>query len=205
MSFIAELRRRNVFKAGIAYVLVAWLILQAGDVLGPALRLPEWSNSLLAFFLILGFPIVLVFAWAFELTPDGFRPETGNTSQDTSGGKKGRILDVAVIVLLLVAAGYFFWESRLSNENTEPGVAEPPQTEIRTDEPRPIRPAVNKIAVLPFANVWSSMPSCLSLASRSLHGRLFSVSRISQATSVRSAGPWEWPTSSKAVSGPLAT
>lgn len=153
MGFIAELRRRNVFKAGIAYVLVAWLIMQAGDVLGPALRLPDWSNSLLAFFLILGFPIALVCAWAFELTPDGLRPETSSTSEGGPPDRNGRRLDITVIVLLLIAAGYFFWESRISNEQAESAASGPNQAEPLVQNAQPALPAANKIAVLPFANV----------------------------------------------------
>ena len=71
MSFIQELKRRNVFRVAIAYVIMAWLVMQVGDTMVPALHLPAWAASLLAFFLILGFPIAMFFAWAFELTPDG--------------------------------------------------------------------------------------------------------------------------------------
>ena len=77
MSFFDELRRRNVFKVAAAYVIVGWLIMQAGDTLAPALLLPEWINSALAFFLILGFPLALFFAWAFEMTPEGLKKRKG--------------------------------------------------------------------------------------------------------------------------------
>ena len=66
MSLFAELKRRNVFKVAAAYIIVGWLIMQAGEVMGPALRLPEWINSALAFFLILGFPLAMFFAWAMR-------------------------------------------------------------------------------------------------------------------------------------------
>jgi hypothetical protein len=56
-------------------VIVGWLIMQAGEVMGPALHLPEWVNSTLAFFLILGFPLAMLFAWAFEMTPEGLKKE----------------------------------------------------------------------------------------------------------------------------------
>ena len=75
MSFFAELKRRNVFKVAAAYIIVGWLIMQVGDTLGPALLLPGWINSALAFFLILGFPLAMFFAWAFEMTPDGLKKE----------------------------------------------------------------------------------------------------------------------------------
>jgi len=75
MKFFAELKRRNVIKVAIAYIVVGWLIMQAGEVMGPALNLPDWVNSMLAFFLILGFPLAMIFAWAFEMTPDGIKKE----------------------------------------------------------------------------------------------------------------------------------
>jgi len=67
-SVWGELNRRNVVRVAIAYVIIAWLILQIGDTLGPELRLPDAVNTALAFFLILGFPLAVIFAWAFELT-----------------------------------------------------------------------------------------------------------------------------------------
>ena len=62
MSSVRELKRRNVLRVAIAYLIVSWLILQVGEVLAPALRLPDWTNSALAFFIILGFPLAMVFA-----------------------------------------------------------------------------------------------------------------------------------------------
>jgi hypothetical protein len=68
MAIFDELRRRNVFRVAAAYLVIAWLLVQAADTLAPALHLPEWVNSAVAFFLILGFPLALFFDWAFELT-----------------------------------------------------------------------------------------------------------------------------------------
>ena len=70
MSFIKELKRRNVFRIGIAYAIVSWLILQLTDVLMPLLNLPEWAGRLVFLLLVIGFPVALIFAWAFELTPE---------------------------------------------------------------------------------------------------------------------------------------
>ena len=75
-NFFDELKRRNVFRVAIAYLIVAWLLLQVGDTLESALHLPDWANTLVAFFLILGFPLALFFAWAYELTPEGLKKET---------------------------------------------------------------------------------------------------------------------------------
>ena len=75
MSFFEELKRRNVFRVAIAYLVIAWFLLQVGDTLAPALLLPDWINTALAFFLVLGFPLAILFAWAFELTPEGIKLE----------------------------------------------------------------------------------------------------------------------------------
>ena len=70
-KFITELRRRNVVKVGIVYLVVAWVVMQVADVMFPALRLPLWTVTLVAALVIIGFPIALMLAWAFELTPAG--------------------------------------------------------------------------------------------------------------------------------------
>lgn len=112
MSLFAELRRRNVFRVGIAYIVLAWLLLQVGDTLAPALHLPEWINSALAFFLILGFPLAIFFAWAFELTPDGLKLEKDVDREESITPLTGRKLDRTIIVLLVFALGYFIWQSQ---------------------------------------------------------------------------------------------
>lgn len=83
MSFIDELKRRNVFKLGVAYVIVAWLLLQVADVILPTFRTPDWVMQAFTFLLLLGFPLALILAWAFEITPDrtsifGLKPTTGS-------------------------------------------------------------------------------------------------------------------------------
>ncbi|HEY5642789.1 MAG TPA: hypothetical protein VIS31_07920 [Woeseiaceae bacterium] len=107
MSFINELKRRNVFRVGIAYVVVAWLLLQISDTLVPALRLPDWFNSGVALLLMLGFPIALLFAWAFELTPEGLKKEKDVVRSKSVTQVTGRKLDKVIIGLLAVTLGYF--------------------------------------------------------------------------------------------------
>lgn len=72
-SFFTELRRRKVFRVAGVYVLVAWLMLQAGEILFPAFEIPDWGLRMMAILALLGLPIALVLAWAFEVTPDGVR------------------------------------------------------------------------------------------------------------------------------------
>jgi TolB-like protein len=139
-----ELKRRNVFRVALAYAIVAWLVLQIGDTLAPALLLPEWANTLVAFFLILGFPIALFFAWAFELTPEGLRKETEVNSSESISQLTNRRLDFIIIGVLVVALGYFAVDKYVL---VEPAVGKITDQLLRADSPR------NSIAVLPFVNV----------------------------------------------------
>jgi hypothetical protein len=72
-SFFSELKRRNVVRVSVAYIVASWLLIQAAGVLEPALLLPEWLDRVVTVFLLIGFPVVIIFAWAFELTPDGVK------------------------------------------------------------------------------------------------------------------------------------
>ena len=74
-EFLIELRRRNVVKVATVYVVVGWGVIQAADVLFPALTLPKWTVTLVVALVIAGFPISLMLAWAFELTPSGIARE----------------------------------------------------------------------------------------------------------------------------------
>lgn len=107
MSFFVELKRRNVIKVAVAYVIVGWLIMQAGETLAPALHLPEWVNSLLAFFLILGFPLAVFFAWAFEMTPEGIKKEKDVDRSKSITQVTGQKLNNVIIGILVLGLGYF--------------------------------------------------------------------------------------------------
>ena len=72
-SLVSELKRRNVFRVAFAYIIVGWVVLQVAEFLAPLLQLPEWTVSFALFLGIIGFPFALLFAWAFELTPEGLR------------------------------------------------------------------------------------------------------------------------------------
>ena len=109
-SVWGELKRRNVVRVAIAYVIIAWLILQVGDTLAPALYLDEWVNTVLAFFLILGFPIALFFAWAFEITPQGVKKEKDVDRSQSITHITGRKFDYLIIAALALALGYFAFD-----------------------------------------------------------------------------------------------
>ena len=88
--------------------------------MGPALNLPGWVNSMLAFFLILGFPLAMVFAWAFEMTPEGLKKEKDVDRSQSITQVTGRNLNLTIIGLLVVALIYFIWESRFQTNDGSP-------------------------------------------------------------------------------------
>jgi hypothetical protein len=72
-NFFAELKRRNVYKVAIAYAVIAWLLMQIATQVFPFLEIPNWAIRLVIMLIVIGFPIALVIAWAFELTPEGIK------------------------------------------------------------------------------------------------------------------------------------
>ena len=156
LSFYTELRRRNVFKVGIVYFAVAWLLLQVSDTLGPALHLPEWFVSAVAFLLILGFPVALVFAWAFDLTPEGLKRESEGDPAARIGGKTGRKLNYIIVAALVIALSYFIFERAVLDSDRETAGI-PTAVQGAQQQPAEIESAGvdNSIAVLPFVNMSS--------------------------------------------------
>jgi len=102
-SFIQELQRRNVFRVAVIYVIAGWVLMQIGDVMFPELRLPEWSITMLVIFLLLGFPLAVILAWAFELTPEGIKRSDDVASGESISASTGRKIDFSIIAVLAVA------------------------------------------------------------------------------------------------------
>jgi len=148
MSFFEELKRRNVFKVAAAYIIVAWLILQAGDTLAPALLLPEWVNSLLAFFLILGFPLALFFAWAYEMTPEGLKKEKDVDRAKSITQVTGQKLNNVIIGVLVVALVYFAVDKFVLQPRISAETADAAQEKVIEQES-----TGQSIAVLPFVDM----------------------------------------------------
>jgi len=163
MSFFNELKRRNVFKVAAAYIIVGWLIMQGGEVMAPALHLPDWINSALAFFLILGFPLAMFFFCAFEMTPEGIKKEKDVDCSQSITQVTGRNLNLTIISLLVVALIYFIWESRFQTSDGSPAstgveLAEEPSAvphgaNVFAETSEQSEPDKNSIAVLPFVNM----------------------------------------------------
>ena len=144
-SLWGELKRRNVVRVTVSYVIVGWLILQFADVLVPLLALPEWVGRLIFLLLLVGFPLALFFAWAYELTPEGLKKETDVDRSESITLITGRKLDFIIIGVLMLALVMFAVERFvLLPDRTQP--IDAPDEIVATE-------VQQSIAVLPFLNM----------------------------------------------------
>lgn len=141
MSFLEELKRRNVFRVGIAYVVVAWLVLQVADVVINNIGAPSWLFQIILLLLGIGFPLILVFAWAYEMTPDGLKREKDVDRSQSIAPQTGNKLNHAIIVVLGLALAYFMWDKFTMSARVTPAA----DTEQESID--------KSIAVLPFVNM----------------------------------------------------
>jgi len=165
MSLFEELKRRNVFRVGAAYTVIAWLLLQVADIVIDNVGAPEWVIQIFMLALLMGLPLALFFAWAFELTPEGLKKEKDVDRTQSITQVTGRKLDFTIIALLTIGLVYFLWESRFSDQPTDSEVVsaqtpiqsealEAADVEAAEDTAAPSAVIPQKsIAVLPFVNM----------------------------------------------------
>ena len=149
LSLFGELSRRNVFRVGIAYVIAAWVIAQVADLVLENIGAPDWVMQAIMLVLALGFPVVLLFSWAYEVTPEGIKKESEVDRSESITNVTGRKLNNAITALLVVALAYFVWESRSGERPVDEA------TVVNTSENAEVittDPADLSIAVLPFEN-----------------------------------------------------
>jgi TolB-like protein/tetratricopeptide (TPR) repeat protein len=109
-SFFAELKRRNVYKVAVAYAVVAWLLIQAASILFPTFDAPPWVLRVFVAVVVLGFPIALVFSWAFEITPEGLKRESEVESDKSITHHTGRRIAGITVVVAVIAAALFVFQ-----------------------------------------------------------------------------------------------
>jgi TolB-like protein/Tfp pilus assembly protein PilF len=127
-KFFAELQRRNVYKVAVAYGVVSWLLIQIATQVFPIFEIPNWAARLVVIALTLGFPVALVLAWVYELTPEGLQRTDAVNPKDSIAHRTGRKLDFVIIgVLLAVITVMAFQHYRPA---TPPMVAEVTQKSI---------------------------------------------------------------------------
>ena len=147
MSFFAELKRRNVIRVGIAYVLLGWVVLQGADFLLDLVGAPEWVIRALAVIGLVGLPFALFFAWAFELTPEGIRRDSEVDRTRSIARQTGARLNAVIIGLLATAVALLLVDRFL---RPAPGDASAARTETATSAQSPVESKGSSVAVLPF-------------------------------------------------------
>ena len=144
MSFFAELKRRNVFRVGAAYLLIAWVALQGADFVLDLVDAPNWVIQALTLAVAIGLPFALVLAWAYELTPEGVKRESEVDRSQSITPKTGRKLDfiiigvLGVVILFMAVERVFFAGPERAGEVDTAGSA---------------ATTTKSIAVLPFADM----------------------------------------------------
>jgi adenylate cyclase len=160
LSLFAELKRRNVFKAGAAYLALGWVVTQVTTTVAPVLHLPDWIGPVVVWIGVIGFPFVIMFSWLYELTPEGLKRESEVDRSASITHVTGRRLDYLIVVLLVLAIGLVALDRFFPSKGAPaaalreaPAAAAAPET-----SPGPVAPAApavndNSIAVLPFVDM----------------------------------------------------
>jgi TolB-like protein/Tfp pilus assembly protein PilF len=146
-NFFAELKRRNVYKVAIAYAIVAWLLIQAASILFPTFEAPAWVMKVFVSAIILGFPVALIFAWAFEITPEGIKRAEDVSPNESITHHTGRKLLWITVALGVIAAGLFAYQLLRS----KPAATAASSTTLAPSGAAAI--PEKSIAVLPFENL----------------------------------------------------
>ena len=165
MSFWTELRRRNVFKVGAAYAVLAWLLLQVASVIFPALQLPSWTITFVTLLLLIGFPIAVFLAWAYEMTPEGIqRTEAASSGSDRPTGQG---LNYVLTALLVAALAFIavdrFWLNPTGADTARGGAT------------------VRRLAVLPCDDL--SPDTTNAYFAPGIHGEI--INRLAQVSGLR--------------------
>lgn len=138
-NFFAELKRRNVYRAAAAYGVVGWLLVQIATQVFPFFDIPNWTIRMVIVGLLLGFPVVLVVAWIYELTPEGLQRTDDIPPGQSMGRHAGRRIDFAIIAVLLAVIAFMSWQHFRGRTTT--GADETP---------------AKSIAILPFVDLSQS-------------------------------------------------
>jgi hypothetical protein len=138
MSFFEELKRRNVFKVGVAYAVAAWILVQVADIVLETFKAPEWTMQFIVVVLLVGFFVAMFFAWAFEMTPEGVKRESEIDRSQSITSQTGKKLNNAILVLMALAIGYLLFDK--FSKGSEPFSQETAEQTAPADHEKGIRP-----------------------------------------------------------------
>jgi hypothetical protein len=154
LSLINELKRRNVFKVAVAYIVMAWLVMQVADVILNNIEAPNWVFHVILLLLGIGFLLALFSAWAFELTSEGLKREHEVDRSHSITPQTGKRLNNLIVVFMALALAYFVYDKFVLSESRDAALVEATTQAVNKQamtEEIPAEP-VKSIAVLPFAN-----------------------------------------------------
>lgn len=162
MSFFEELKRRNVFRVAIGYVITAWLLLQVVDLVLENVNAPDWVMQVFMLALAIGFPLAIFFAWAFEMTPEGVKKESEVDRSRSIAPQTGRKMDRNIIIAMALALAYFTYDKFLVSPEQGSGSISPEVAQMSE------RPATGKLNLTPVSQNDQSI-AVLPLINRSVN------------------------------------
>jgi len=158
-SFLEELKRRHVWRVAVAYVVAGWLLVQVAAQVFPFFDVPNWAVRLVVILIVTGFPIVVMFAWIYELTPEGIRRTAAADSPDVRPAQEhrsvGHKLNVVIVAMLVVAVGLLGWRLYAVRHAPPSAAAATVAAPAASGAAGPAAQSVlaKSIAVLPFQNL----------------------------------------------------
>lgn len=156
MNLFQELQRRNVFRVAIGYIVSIWLIVQVADLVLENIGAPDWVMQTILLILALGFPVVVFFSWAYEVTPEGIKLESEIDRSQSITHVTGRKLDRAVVGVLVIALAYFAFDKFVLDPKRDAKLVEEMQSAVAEPVDTPqgvVADARKSIVVLPFVNM----------------------------------------------------
>ena len=163
-NFFKELKRRKVFRVGAVYAVVAWLLIQVASTILPTFEAPDWVNQTITLLFILGFPLALILAWAYEVIPEGVRSNSRGALSTQTQSSPSQVLTYATFILVLLVAGIQLSDRFLFNAETQT------TTSTGTDQPTPNGPfteisrrfSINIGSTIPFGGPFTNTELSLS-------------------------------------------
>ncbi len=153
-NLFTELKRRNIFRVAGMYAVVGWILIQVAVALESSMKLPDWFDSMVVSLIMIGFPIAILLAWAFEMTPEGMKRTESVADGDSISGQTGRKLDFAILGGLVLVAVLVVGSRFIPHDMAAPDAADVPEVPEVIAQAEPVEPEITdekpSIAVMPF-------------------------------------------------------
>jgi TolB-like protein len=156
LQLFKELQRRNVFRMAVGYIVSSWLLVQVADLVLENIGAPDWVMQSIMLVLALGFPVVVFFSWAYEVTPEGIKRESEIDRSQSITHVTGRKVDRAIVFVLVIALAYLAVDKFVLDPRRDAKLVEDMQqaaVDTTAAQPGPGGAEQNSIAVLPFVNM----------------------------------------------------